>query len=167
MKSEHLSGLQWVRSLADMIVCFVLAVMLLRGFVLEGYLISTGSMAPRLRGFHKRVVCPSCDYVFAFGTSFDDSVADDERPVDDSRSLATCPNCGQPDIRVAAVPISHGDQLLVQKHVYEFRQPRRWEPIVFRNPAQPAEAYVKRVVGLPGEQIQIIDGDVYINGHLS
>jgi hypothetical protein len=37
---------------------------------------------------------------------------------------------------------------------------------VFRNPAKPSQAYVKRVAGLPGERIQIRDGEVYINGQL-
>lgn len=159
-----------LRHAIDLIVCFIIAVILLRGFVLEGYLISTGSMAPGLLGFHKRVVCPTCEFPFAFGVSFDESVMQDgtqELTEIDVDRHATCPNCGQTDIVVKDIPISHGDQLLVQKHLFDFRQPRRWESAVFRNPASPGEAYVKRVVGLPHEQIQVIDGDIYINGELA
>ncbi|MCA9064711.1 MAG: signal peptidase I [Planctomycetaceae bacterium] len=166
--SSH--NLTWLRSVADMVTCFIMAVMLLRGFVLEGYLISTGSMAPHLRGFHKRIVCPSCGHIFAFGISFDESVSVSDMTAtrsDGSEKTAVCPNCGQANIDVSAVPNSHGDQLLVQKHVYDFRRPKRWETIVFRNPAAPEEAYVKRVTGLPGESLQVIDGDIYINGTIA
>ena len=160
----------WLRSAIDLAICFVIAVILLRTFILEGFLISTGSMAPGLLGFHRRIACPSCRYDFAFGVAFDDSV-DSSAPVftepEGSRRYATCPNCGQINIDVSGVPNSHGDQLLVQKHVYDFRQPRRWEVVVFRNPASPGEAYVKRVAGLPGDRIQIMNGDVFINGQIA
>ncbi len=149
---------------------FVIAVMVLRSFVLEGYLISTGSMAPGLLGFHRRIHCPSCGYSFAFGVSFDDSVdSGDGAIIEPSgpRRYATCPNCHQINIDVGGVPNSHGDQLLVLKHAYDLRAPHRWETIVFRNPASPEEAYVKRVVGLPGEEIQVRNGDVFINGDLA
>jgi len=162
--------LRWLRSAIDLAVGFVIAVILLRTFILEGYLISTGSMAPGLLGFHRRIACPSCHYDFAFGVAFDDSIDPDAPVITEPSGLqryATCPNCGQINIDVSGVPNSHGDQLLVQKYVYDFRQPRRWEVIVFRNPASPGEAYVKRVAGLPNDRIQIINGDVFINGSIS
>ena len=162
--------LRWLRSAIDLAICFVIAVILLRTFILEGYLISTGSMAPGLLGFHRRIACPSCRYDFAFGVAFDDSVDSDAPAINEpegSRRYATCPNCGQIDIDVSGVPNSHGDQLLVQKHVYDLREPERWEVVVFRNPASPGEAYVKRVTGLPGDRIQIINGEIFINGKIS
>jgi signal peptidase I len=156
---------QWTRNLVELAVSFVIAVILLRGFVLEGYLISTGSMAPGLLGFHKRIACPTCDYSFAFGVSFDESADAAAMPATAViAGYATCPNCGQSNINVAGVPVNHGDQLLVHKDVFDFRRPRRWESVVFRNPANPGEAYVKRVVGLPGETLQVIQGDVFIEG---
>ncbi len=163
-------NLRWLRSAIDLAIGFVIAVILLRTFILEGYLISTGSMAPGLLGFHRRIACPSCHYDFAFGVAFDDSVESDSPVITEPNGLqrfATCPNCGQINIDVSGVPNSHGDQLLVQKHVYDFRRPRRWEVIVFRNPASPGEAYVKRVAGLPNDRIQIINGDVFINGKIA
>ena len=162
--------LRFLRGAIELAICFIIAVILLRTFILEGYLISTGSMAPGLLGFHRRIVCPSCGYDFAFGVSFDDSVDSSSPTVTEpegSRRFAMCPNCGQIDIDVSGVPNSHGDQLLVQKHVYDFRPPRRWEVVVFRNPSSPSEAYVKRVVGLPGDRIQILNGEVHINGQLA
>ncbi|MFO1003732.1 MAG: signal peptidase I [Planctomycetaceae bacterium] len=161
---------RWLRSAIDLAICFVMAVIMLREFVLEGYLISTGSMAPGLLGFHRRVSCPECQYEFAFGVSFDDSASSNAASIQEpegAQRYATCPNCGQINIDVSGVPNSHGDQLLVQKHVYDLHPPKRWETIVFRNPASPGEAYVKRVVGLPGDRIRIINGDVYINGRIA
>ncbi|APZ96767.1 S26 family signal peptidase [Fuerstiella marisgermanici] len=161
---------QWLRNMVELSVLFIMAVIVLRGFLLEGYLISTGSMAPGLRGLHKHVACPSCGVEFAFGVTFDESVNGQANSGDEpsySQTHAVCPNCGQVDIDVANVPVSHGDQLLVHKNVFDFRRPRRWECVVFRNPASPGEAYVKRIVGLPGETLQDIDGDLFIEGTIA
>lgn len=152
--------------MVDMSILFLLAVLMLRGFVLEGYLISTGSMAPGLLGLHHHVRCPSCQTEFALGVTFDES-ADSNDAESANQRTAWCPNCGQPAIRMQSVPLTHGDQLLVHKGVFDLRSLQRWEAVVFRNPASPGEAYVKRAVGLPGEQIQIINGDVFIDGQIA
>jgi signal peptidase I len=164
------SAIRSCRTAVDLAVAFVVAVILLRTFVLEGYLISTGSMAPGLCGFHRQVHCPSCQFVFAFGVAFDESTPGSPGTIQEPtgpRRLATCPNCGQSGIDVSNLPNNHGDQLLVHKHIFDIRPPRRWETVVFRNPASPGEAFVKRVVGLPGETIRIKAGDVHINGQIA
>lgn len=163
-----------IRSLMDSLVCLAIAVALFRAFEVEGYIISTGSMAPNLRGYHKQIVCPVCQTKFAHGVAYEAAGARQStvsvRSVDDpfstsfDRTRAVCPNCGEPAIDISEVPQIEGDQLLVFKNAFAFERPRRWEVVVFQNPNQPTEAYVKRVVGLPGEQIQIVDGDVYANG---
>ena len=60
--------------------------------------------------------------------------------------------------------LSDGDNLIVDKISYRFRDPERYDIIVF--PYQHAENtyYIKRIIGLPGETVQVIDGYVYING---
>lgn len=148
-----------MRYVVESLTALALAVLLVRTFAVEGYIISTGSMAPFLLGFHKQVVCPKCRLPFSVGVPVDDS-QDTSGPVD-------CPNCGQHQIDLGKVPRNEGDQLLVQKFAYLLRRPKRWEVVVFQNPSQPTQAYVKRVIGLPGEKIQIRDGDVWIDGELS
>lgn len=156
-----------VRALIESSVCLLLAVLLFRTFAAEGYMISTGSMAPHLLGFHKRVICPACGHAFPFGVAYDtDPRGVTAAETNAFRAHAVCPNCNQHGINVVDVPRNHGDQLLVFKPAYSFQAPRRWEVVVFRNPHNPTEAYVKRLVGLPGERVQIIDGDVYADGEL-
>lgn len=154
------------RTAFESLLCLSLAVLLFRTFIAEGYLISTGSMAPCLLGYHLRVECPTCGHHFPFGVAYDTDDGDDAEAVAGNRARARCPNCGQSSIDVTPLIRNHGDQLLVAKLAYEYRDPRRWEVVVFRNPVDPSEAYVKRVAGLPGERIQIVDGDVYANGEL-
>lgn len=54
-----------------------------------------------------------------------------------------------------------GDRIIVNKFVYQIRDPRRFEVMVFKYPLNLAVNYVKRVVGMPGEHIEIIDGDIF------
>jgi signal peptidase I len=80
----------------------------------------------------------------------------------------TCPNCGKSNIELDRAAEIAGDRLLVDKNVFSLRSPRRWEAAVFRNLSDKTnKPYVKRVAGLPGEAIQVRDGDVYINGHIA
>jgi signal peptidase I len=62
--------------------------------------------------------------------------------------------------------VENGDRILVGKCFYQFFQPKRWDVIVFKNPLNPSENYIKRLIGLPEEEVEIIDGDIYINGRI-
>ncbi len=76
-----------------------------------------------------------------------------------------------------------GDYLFVSKYSYGYSKysfplslplfsgripgswlPQRGDVVVFRLPRDPSIDYIKRVIGLPGDKIQVIDGDVHING---
>ncbi len=59
-----------------------------------------------------------------------------------------------------------GDNLLVDKLSYRFKDPERYDIIVFPYQYQENTFYIKRIIGMPGETVQIIDGMVYINGEL-
>lgn len=56
------------------------------------------------------------------------------------------------------------DYLIVDEISYRFREPKRGEVIVFRYPGNPKYRYIKRIIGLPGEEVIIEDGKVLING---
>ena len=60
--------------------------------------------------------------------------------------------------------LQDGDNLIVDKISYRFRDPKRFEIIVFPYRYAEDTYYIKRIIGLPGETVQIIDGYVYING---
>jgi len=55
-----------------------------------------------------------------------------------------------------------GDYLIVNEIAYRFGDPKRGDVIVFRYPKNPSEFFIKRIVGLPGEKIEIKDGRVKI-----
>lgn len=57
-----------------------------------------------------------------------------------------------------------GDHLLISKYAYRNGEPQRGEVVIFRSPKDNATAFVKRLVGLPGERIQMRAGSLYING---
>jgi len=55
----------------------------------------------------------------------------------------------------------------VLKCIYQFFEPKQWDVIVFKNPLGPRINFIKRLIGLPGDELEIIDGDVYIDGQIS
>ncbi|MDQ7844810.1 MAG: signal peptidase I [Armatimonadota bacterium] len=57
-----------------------------------------------------------------------------------------------------------GDRILVGKFTYRFEEIRRGDVIVFHYPLNPGKDFVKRVVGLGGETVELRDGMVLING---
>ncbi|AMV36932.1 signal peptidase I [Planctomyces sp. SH-PL62] len=141
------------RQTVDLLVALCLGVLLFRTFSAEAYVVPTGSMAPTLLGHHRELTCANCQFPFDVGL---DEEAPPARPV--------CPNCGRAGSDAQPVVACNGDRVLVQKFLYDFRAPGRWEVAVFHFPGDPSQAYVKRVVGLPGESIRIAGGDVWVDG---
>ena len=62
--------------------------------------------------------------------------------------------------------LEDGDQLIVDKLTYRFHDPERFDIIVFPFRYKENTYYIKRIIGLPGETVQIVDGDIYINGEV-
>ena len=62
--------------------------------------------------------------------------------------------------------LDDGDQLIVDKLTYRFHDPERFDIIVFPFRYKDNTYYIKRIIGLPGETVQITDGEIYINGEL-
>ena len=180
----------------SILVAFILA-FVFRVFVVEAFVIPSGSMAPTLLGAHMRLRCQECGYDFTVNypvESHDESFAlpSTSGPIpvkeqarnkegkivettrlDDTLFSMHCPNCGFKVPRDAAdprqsarnTPVYFGDRILVLKYLYLIHPPRRWDVVVFKSPAEYKSDfsvnYIKRLVGLPGETLMLLDGDVY------
>ena len=150
-----------------LITAFILA-FVFRAFVMEAFRIPTGSMASTLMGAHFRVRCPQCGYEYQHGFSPRDyGMGEDSVPAGSQQMPPTrCPSCNHFPPGGPPVSVANGDRILVLKCIYQFFDPRRWDVIVFKNPLEPQINYIKRLVALPGETVEIIDGDVYIDGQI-
>lgn len=63
--------------------------------------------------------------------------------------------------------LSDGDNLIVDKISYRFKKPERFDIIVFPYQYEENTYYIKRIIGLPGETVQIDeDGNIYIDGEI-
>lgn len=60
-----------------------------------------------------------------------------------------------------------GDMILVNKFIYYFTDYKHGDIIVFKYPKEPEKDYIKRVIGLPGDTVEIKNGDIYINDKLT
>ena len=180
MKSIIYSGNSKVDSIyrtAEWLITAFASTLVFIVFVMQVYRIPTGSMAETLRGAHFRVRCAQCGYRYDY-----DFIAERYRMPNTftpSKKLIIsprspqCPTCGhaEPDpLRSAKAPspktVFKGDQIFVLKSIYQFFQPKRWDVIVFKDPLNPKINYIKRCIGLPNETIQIVDGDIYVDGKI-
>jgi signal peptidase I len=117
--------------------------------------VAGASMAVALLGMHHDVICADCGFAFACDAAV--------RP---ASPRAICPNCGYANNNLELLPDLDGDRVLIDRSAFHFRRPRRWEIVAFRHPREARKIVIKRVVGLPGESIQILNGDVYVNGQI-
>ncbi len=151
----------FVMYIRDMLEGFAIAIILafiFRGFVVEAYIIPTGSMAHGLQGTHIEHRCHVCDYQYRAGASEENDKVDEV--------IATvCPMCGFTEVLDKEKDLSKnsfsGDRILVNKFAYMFNDPKRWDVIVFKNPIDPTENYIKRLVGLPNEKVLVSNGDIH------
>jgi len=56
-----------------------------------------------------------------------------------------------------------GDRILVNKFIYKFKEPKRGDVIVFVSPEDKKKDFIKRLVGLPGEKVEIANGTILVN----
>lgn len=128
-------------------------------WLLEAFVVPTASMAPTLAGHHRSGKCPCCGFTVRVGRHVEDA----DGSGDCCYRRTPCPNCGHGPVPLEHVPEATGDHILVNKSVYLFRRPRRWEVIVFR---LFGKIFVKRLIGLPGECLTIVDGDIVADDRL-
>ena len=152
---RHHASVEGIVTLLDwLLVAFILA-LVFQAFGLQAFQIPTGSMAETLRGEHYRMRCLQCGYAFDIGS---DSL---------TVNLPQCPVCGFSQPPASIGRSANGDRIFVLKCIYQFFKPSRWDVVVFKNPLNPKENYIKRLIGLPRENVQIIDGDIYIDGKIA
>jgi signal peptidase I len=209
----------FLRENVESIIIAVALAFVLRIFVVEAFKIPTGSMAPTLLGQHKSVKCPNCAWKFKTNHSL---------------NYVKCSNCFY-KIRITDYRKRGGNRILVNKFVYDFGKPERWDVAVFKYPFNEVTCfscgfsssqsmlcekctnavkkenyfkakvnsikgsfgvgqyhkvvckscdkvdailckscgstnvnvvrknYIKRLIGLPDEKLQIVNGDIYIN----
>jgi signal peptidase I len=169
----------WLEETAS-IVGFFVYLLILKSFFLPLFIIPTGSMAETLYGAHVLHTCPNCGIEYAV------SWPADNRPP----RVMECPNCRwrqyyappaavraqlHPDEVLPSPPrrIS-GDRISVHGWNYDRPQsradglgPARWDVVVFKVPKDGQTNYIKRLIGLPGERIELIDGDLFVNDRLA
>ena len=143
----------------SIVIAFVLA-FVFRAYVVEAFVIPTGSMAPTLLGQHVAMTCPQCGY------HFNSDAPDSAKPSPGADHLAVsisaiCPMCHFSIPISAGTRLSYGDRILVHKYLYSLTDPKRWDVVVFKNPQDPDVNFIKRLVGLPNEHLWIIDGNIY------
>jgi signal peptidase I len=147
----------------SIIVAFILA-FLFRAFVAEAFVIPTGSMAPTLMGAHKDLFCNECGVRYQVGASceYDNSTATPNGRAVVGGTAAVSRAVNPIDFENANEATFSGDRILVSKFDYVFSNPKRWDVLVFKFPGEARMNYIKRLIGLPGEEIRIQEGDIYI-----
>lgn len=167
----------------QILIAFILA-FIFRCFIVEAFVIPTGSMATTLLGAHMDFRCTDCGWNWKVNYSGESNGDDVLVPAFAEEIYPLrCPNCGyklpkrQPgdDTNDATEPaVKYGDRILVQKYLYLISEPARWDVVVFKNPDSASvgrysgvepytQNYIKRLIGRPGETIMVLDGDIYVS----
>lgn len=122
----------------------------------QEYVVSEGSMAPALLGQHVSLRCPACDYKFPvdlYPWPRDDRMGEE----------LGCPMCGNNKFGTERAASLRGDRILSSKRL----MPGRWDLLLFRSPMDLQSMILKRVIGLEGEELEIIDGEIFVNSILA
>lgn len=153
-----------VRETIESILVAIVLALLFRSFQAEAFIIPTGSMAPTLQGQHLDLVCEKCKFQYRSGASEENST----KPVSERKNVTHtfCPICQyRTTLRRQTDPdhrSNQGDRILVNKFIYDFQPPERFDVIVFKNPNNGKQNYIKRLIGLPNENILIENGDIHL-----
>lgn len=155
-------------TLISIVIAFTMA-FVFRGFVIEAFVIPTGSMAPTLMGAHMKFRGRETGAEWAV-QPWDYINNDPNAPANpqDGRSVRNPPAgvtvhdpISGDQVHKSRAALYSGDRILVLKYLYMLTEPSRYDVIVFKNPTNPDQNYIKRLIGLPNEDVAIVDGDVF------
>jgi signal peptidase I len=143
-------------------VAVLLVQLLINPYVAETQRLHSGSMCPTLLGLTQCKVCPECG-----GVSYTPWITE-PIPGDEAGRCCCCSECWHIEQSYAVeADILKPDDFMVNKLL----TPRRWDLVYYRaTHVRPMEGerarlkFVKRVIGLPGEEVVIKDGAIWING---
>jgi signal peptidase I len=155
-------------TVTSIVIAFVMA-FVARGFVVEAFLIPTGSMAPTLMGAHMEITSPNTGYTWPVGPHYYDRAHEVPLPIQGTHGKAVLVNdpmsqeplTGPRGEGLVGLPRLAGDRIFVLKYLYSIFDPQRFDVVVFKNPCNPSVNFIKRLIGLPNEQIALVDGDVF------
>jgi signal peptidase I len=153
-----------VANILEELASALVIALLVIGFVVQPFIIPTGSMAETLKGAHFRFCCPQCGYQYDLDYREGDNRVPRQKIFP---PVSRCPSCGYYYDPTEPVRVAKGDKILALKFMYQFIEPRRWDVVVFKNPTNPNVNYIKRLIGKPNEKVEIIDGDIYINDRIA
>ncbi|MDR3110172.1 MAG: S26 family signal peptidase [Planctomycetaceae bacterium] len=187
---EQVSTVRVMREYVEALGVALVLAFIFKAFVIEAYSIPTGSMASTLMGRHKDIACEACGFQFQLGIKESSEIADSpsapsitnlwniwnilwrrtprENVVTTKIVAGTCPNCyyatylDKDNTAREPYPSYNGDRIFVNKNVFDFRNPARWHVTVFRYPADPYTNFIKRLVGVENETLQIHNGDIFV-----
>jgi signal peptidase I len=130
-----------------------------RTYVAEGFAAAGNAMAPSLVGVHRVGVCPHCGGQLILAGHDGESPLGPFGGMDQVQGI--CRHCRReaaysPGSDGSSKPVI-GDRFLVEKH----RSPQRWDLLVYRANNEPR---VSRLVGMPGESIELRNGEIWIDG---
>ena len=146
------SRTRWILLLSAAVLV-VTRMALVRGFVAPIY-VAGASMAGTLQGQHVRMECEDCQIYYVSGLRFRGDYGE-----------TTCPNCGYSQ-NTSSNRVYPGDRVLVDQWYGRWQQPSRWDLVALQSPDGSGEMIVKRIIGMPGEQVAIQSGDLFIDGRL-
>ncbi len=146
-------------TLISIMIAFTMA-FVFRGFVVEAFVIPTGSMAPTLMGAHQQIRSAETGQEWPLGAWEDRPPRSTNYTDPQPAFVSQDPISGTASPNLARRTYA-GDRILVLKYLYALQEPKRFDVIVFKNPENPADNYIKRLIGLAGEQIALVDGDVF------
>lgn len=117
--------------------------------------ISGASMAPNFLGEHYEATCADCQFPFSIDVH--------QLPL---KGEMVCPNCGFDQSPIPSEAFA-GQPVLIDSDAYTTSRPSRFDVVAFRQGSGASnDTKIKRVIGLPGETVEIRSGELWVNGKL-